>query len=72
MSDFIVLGIIPGTHIQITFLNWLIASLVLVVAFSLVYHLRRRQTIHYLLIRWSLFVSLHSFMPLLHRRPESA
>ncbi len=26
MSDFIVLGLVPGTHLQITFLVWLLAA----------------------------------------------
>ena len=63
MSEIIVLGLIPGTHIQITFLLWLLA-LSGVVAYALVRYSRRKQ----LLRTWLVTTSVM----LLMRRPNRA
>lgn len=46
MQDFIVLGIIPGTSIQITFNYWLYAAISLLVLSLLKTVRRRRGAIH--------------------------
>lgn len=50
----VVLGIIPGTNIQIGFLGWASMFAILATTFYLVRRERRVQTIRFLLIRISL------------------
>lgn len=42
MADFLLLGLIPGTHIQITFNTWLYAFIVLVIISRLSSLVRKR------------------------------
>jgi len=57
MSDFIVLGLIPGTNIQIGLIAWLAIFASLMVGFGVVHRERRVRTIRFLLIRLSLFLT---------------
>lgn len=50
----VVLGIIPGTNIQIGFLGWASMFAILATTFYLVRRERRVQTIRFLMIRISL------------------
>jgi hypothetical protein len=58
MESFIVLGLVPGTDIQITFLLWIILTLVLFVAAS-IWLLRRARIIRKWLITGFLVITLH-------------
>ena len=53
MDSIIVLGLIPGTHIQITFLMWLIAA-VLVIASIVSLYLKRKHIVAFWLLAWQL------------------
>lgn len=59
MSEFIVLGQIPGTHIQITFVFWVILMLALFIA-SLVWTAHRTHAFRNWLIALSLFLVTRS------------
>lgn len=60
MSNFIVLGLIPGTSIQIGLFSWAILSAIICAAFLIVHRERRAQTIRFLLIRISLAHTIRS------------
>jgi hypothetical protein len=53
MSDFIVLGLIPGTNIQIGLFSWAIISAIICAGFLIVWRERRARTLRFLLIRLS-------------------
>jgi hypothetical protein len=53
MSSIIVLGLIPGTHIQITFLVWLLAAFSFV-GYFVALHLRHKQVLLFMVIDWQL------------------
>lgn len=55
MSEFIVLGLIPGTHIQITFLLWVIVVSLLSVV-GVAWGLRRARVVSNWVVTLSLFV----------------
>lgn len=59
MSDFIILGLIPGTNIQIGLLSWAIISALICAAFYVVHRERRSGTIRFLLIRLSVARTMH-------------
>ncbi len=48
MQNFIVLGYIPGTQIQINFSGWLIISLIFAIGLFVQSAIRHRQTIYLL------------------------
>jgi hypothetical protein len=54
MSDFIVLGLIPGTNIQIGFLSWLGIIAILFGVLYLIHYGRRTNKLRLLLISASL------------------
>ena len=54
IEELVVLGIIPGTNIQIGFLGWALFFSIAAIAIFMVRHVRRAQTIRFLLIRISL------------------
>lgn len=54
MSEFIVLGLIPGTNIQIGLVGWIGVFIVLTCGYYIVRHERRAGSIRFLLIYTSL------------------
>jgi hypothetical protein len=58
MSEFIVLGLIPGTNIQISFVGWTIIFVVLIVGYCIIRRERRTRTLRFLLIRASLALAV--------------
>lgn len=54
MSDFIVLGYIPGTNFQIGMVGWLLIFAAVSACLYIVHRERRAQTIRFLLIRISI------------------
>lgn len=59
MWNFLMLGLIPGTNIQIGLLAWAISLAVLLVFYCVVWRERRKQTLRFLVIRLSLAISLY-------------
>lgn len=59
MSDFIVLGIIPGTNIQIGLLGWIAIFVVITGSLYIVYRERRARSVRFLLIRLSVMLAVH-------------
>lgn len=59
MSDFIVLGYIPGTNVQIGLLGWLVIFAVIMGSFYVVYRERRARSVRFLLIRLSLMLAVY-------------
>lgn len=57
MSELIVLGLVPGTHIQITFMLWLVASSILAIG-GLVWLVRRGN----LLRDWIIALHWHALI----------
>lgn len=53
MNSLIVLGLIPGTHIQITFAAWLIAAAA-TLALLVMLFVRRKRLLLYLVLSWRL------------------
>jgi hypothetical protein len=43
MADFLLLGLVPGTHIQITFTAWLYCLIILVMVAASIYLKIRKQ-----------------------------
>lgn len=58
IESLVVLGIIPGTNIQIGFFGWLIIFMLTTIIFYGVYRERRMQTIRFTLIRISLALTV--------------
>jgi hypothetical protein len=58
LEGLVVLGIIPGTNIQVGFLGWAILFAVIAVVLYVIKHERRAQTLRFLLIRVSLTISI--------------
>jgi hypothetical protein len=58
MSNLIVLGIIPGTNIQLGFFWWLLGFVLLGGAIYTARQLRRAQTIRFMLIHASLVLTM--------------
>lgn len=54
VEELVVLGIIPGTNIQVGFLGWAALFSIAAVLYYLARRERRRQSIRFLLIRISL------------------
>jgi hypothetical protein len=57
MQDLIVLGIIPGTNIQINLVGWVVIAAVIAVIIYIVRRESRAQTIRFLLIHISLMLA---------------
>jgi hypothetical protein len=55
----VVLGIIPGTNIQVGFVGWAALFSLAAIFFYLVHRERRFQTIRFMLIRLSLTFTVH-------------
>ncbi len=49
MDSFLVLGLVPGTNIQITFLTWLLAGAAVIGSLVLLYAKRRHLLMFWLL-----------------------
>jgi hypothetical protein len=58
MSEFIVLGLIPGTNIQIGLAGWIVIFAVLALGYCVIRYERRARAIRFLLIRASLSLAL--------------
>jgi hypothetical protein len=58
MSDFIVLGIIPGTNIQIGLLGWILIAAAIVMAAYLVRRIRRARALRFLHVHVSLTIAM--------------
>ncbi len=58
MSDFIVLGLIPGTNIQIGLLGWTAVFVMFAASLYIIRRGRRAHTLRFLLIRASLTLAL--------------
>ncbi len=51
MDSLLVLGLIPGTNIQITFIAWLLLGVATIAAFALLYIKRRHLLMFWMLAR---------------------
>jgi fluoride ion exporter CrcB/FEX len=58
MEALLVLGIIPGTNIQVGFLGWFSLFSTAAITYYLVHRERRMQTIRFILIRLSLALTV--------------
>lgn len=56
MQSFVVLGLIPGTNIQINFITWLIGFLLFTAVF--VFYIRHAKKIHtWLAVAWIIYLN---------------
>lgn len=59
LSNLIILGIIPGTNVQLGFFWWLVGFILLGTGMYAIRQLRRAQTIRFMLIHVSLVLTMH-------------
>jgi hypothetical protein len=50
MQNFIVLGLVPGTGLQITFIGWIISSLIVLDALCVIFFIRKHLVRNWLVV----------------------
>jgi hypothetical protein len=62
LDGFIVLGLVPGTHLQITFSTWIVI-LCSLTSFILIWRSYRREVLQRIIITSSIFAMTHRALP---------